>query len=172
MRCGSRAWSVGDGGVGVAVQAQEADGQAAQCCHDAGCVSCSDQGLVLLLGDDVDPVELCFLYASGHGSRRQGGRADAAVAGDEVDDLDGLCLFRDGVAYLGGAGEVIRAGASATLMVRPALPPLGKEGPPWPRIVRTWTTWPTVVPTSPSDTHALAAIRTKVALSHRVGIAK
>jgi hypothetical protein len=49
---------VGGGVVGVAVQPQDADRQAAQRCHDAWRVSGSDQGLVFLVGDVADPVEL------------------------------------------------------------------------------------------------------------------
>jgi tetratricopeptide (TPR) repeat protein len=43
--------AVGGGDVGVAVRAQEADGQAAQGCHDAGRVPGPDQGSVFLVGD-------------------------------------------------------------------------------------------------------------------------
>jgi hypothetical protein len=86
--------AVGGDDVGVAVQAQEADGQAAQRCHDVGCVSCSDQGLVFLVGDVADPVELVF-YMPVAPNQGLGRRAGTAVAGDEVDDLDGfLAIFR------------------------------------------------------------------------------
>jgi hypothetical protein len=46
------------GDVRVAVQAQQADGQAPQRSHDAGRVPGPDQGLVFLVGDVADPVEL------------------------------------------------------------------------------------------------------------------
>src|ERR1700691_4374433 len=102
--------AVGGGNVRVAVQAQDADGQTSQRRHDAGCVSCPDQGLVLLVGDVADPVELVFYVPVAADPGGQGLRARAVVAGDQVDDLDGLlALFRDGAADLrdlGGAGEV------------------------------------------------------------------
>jgi NAD(P)-dependent dehydrogenase (short-subunit alcohol dehydrogenase family) len=44
-----------DGDVHVAVQSQDADGQAAERRHDAGRVSCPDQGLVLLVGGPLPP---------------------------------------------------------------------------------------------------------------------
>lgn len=46
--------AVRGGDVGAAVQAQEADGQAAQRCHDVGCVLGSDQGFVFLVGGVAD----------------------------------------------------------------------------------------------------------------------
>ena len=49
--------AVGGGDVGVAVEAQEADGQAAQGCHDAGRVAGSDQGFVFLVGDVADILQ-------------------------------------------------------------------------------------------------------------------
>jgi len=42
--------AIGGGDVGVAVQAQEADGHVAQDCHDAGRVPGSDQRFVFLVG--------------------------------------------------------------------------------------------------------------------------
>ena len=57
----------------------------------------------------------------------QGGRAGVAVAGDEVDDLDGLLpLLGDRAADLrdlGGAGDPIQAGARTALIVRRARRP-------------------------------------------------
>jgi hypothetical protein len=48
---------VGGGDVGVAVQAQQADGQAAQRCHYPGRVSGPDQGFVFLVGDVADLLQ-------------------------------------------------------------------------------------------------------------------
>jgi hypothetical protein len=56
--------AVGGGDVGMAVQAWQADGQAAQRCHHAGRVSGSDQGFVFLVGDVADPVELVLYLSS------------------------------------------------------------------------------------------------------------
>ena len=115
--------AVGGDDVGLAVQAQEADGQAA-CCHHAGRVSCPDQRFVLLVGDVADPVELVFYVPVAADPGRQGGRVGVAVAGSDVDDLDGLlALFRDRAAQLrdwAASSNPIQAGASATLMVRRA----------------------------------------------------
>ena len=85
--------AIGGGDVGVAVQAQEADGQAAQRRHDAGRVSGPDQGSVFLVGDVADPVELVLYLPVAAGPRGQGDRVGIAVAGDPVDDLDGLLSF-------------------------------------------------------------------------------
>ena len=82
--------AVGGGDVGVAVQAQDAGGQAAQRCHDAGRVSCPDQRFVFLIGDVADPVKAVFYLPVAADPGGQGGRVGVAVAGDEVDDLDGL----------------------------------------------------------------------------------
>jgi hypothetical protein len=48
--------AVGGGDVVVAVQARQADGRAADGCHDAGRVPDPDQGLVFLAGDVADPA--------------------------------------------------------------------------------------------------------------------
>jgi hypothetical protein len=57
----------------------------------------------------------------------QGSRADIGVAGDEVDDLDGLLSFsRDRAAQLrdlGGAGDPIQDDARTALIVRRARRP-------------------------------------------------
>ena len=102
--------AVDGGDVGVAVQAQEADGQAPQRCHDAGRVSRSDQGFVFLVGDVTDPVELVLYVPVAADPGGQGVRAGVAVAGDEVDDLDGLLPLLDDRAAqlrdLGGAVEL------------------------------------------------------------------
>jgi len=99
---------VGGGDVGVAVQPQDADRRAAQRCHDARRVSGSDQGLVFLVGD-ADPVELVLYVPVAAAPGGEVGGFGLAVAGDEVDDLDGpLVLRRDGSAQLrdmGGAVE-------------------------------------------------------------------
>jgi hypothetical protein len=98
--------AAGGGDVGVAVQAQQADGQAAQRCHDAGCVPGPDQGLVLLVGDVADPVELVFYLPVTADPGREGGGVGSGVAGAEVDDLDGLLAFlRDGPADLRTPGR-------------------------------------------------------------------
>ena len=49
--------AVGGGDVGVAVDAEQADGQAAQRGHHAGRVSRPDQRFVFLVGDVPDPVD-------------------------------------------------------------------------------------------------------------------
>jgi hypothetical protein len=67
--------AVGGGNVPVTVQAQDADGQASQGCHHAGCVSCSDQGFVLLVSNVADPVGLCSRCASGRGPGQPGSPA-------------------------------------------------------------------------------------------------
>ena len=101
--------AVGGGDVGVAVQAQQADGQVAERRHHAGRVPGSDQGLVFLVGDVADPVELVFYLPVAADPGGQRGRVGPAVAGDQVDDPGGLLsLLRDGAADLrdlGGAGE-------------------------------------------------------------------
>ena len=66
--------AVGGGDVRVAVQAQDADGQASQRCHHAGCVSCPDQRLVLLVGHVADPVELVLDVPVAADPGGQGGR--------------------------------------------------------------------------------------------------
>jgi hypothetical protein len=48
------------GDISVAVQAQEADGEAAERCHDAGRVSRPDQRAVLLVSHVSHPVEAVF----------------------------------------------------------------------------------------------------------------
>ena len=45
------------GNVRVAVEAQQADGQAAQGGHDPGRVPGPDLGFILLVGDVADPVD-------------------------------------------------------------------------------------------------------------------
>jgi len=60
-------------------------------------VSCPDQGLVLLVSDIADPVELVFYMPVAAGPGGRGLRARAAVAGDQADDLDGLCATRRSV---------------------------------------------------------------------------
>jgi len=69
--------AVGGSDVGVAVQAQEADGQALQRRHQAGRISRSDQRFVLLVGDVADPVKL-VLYV-GRGPRVAGSAARSLV---------------------------------------------------------------------------------------------
>src|SRR5579872_266852 len=100
---------VGGGDVRMAVEAQQADGQAAQRCHDPGSVTCPDQGFVFLVGDVADPVELVLDVPVAAGPGGQGCGAGITVAGDQVDDLDGLLpVLGDGAAQLrdlGGAGE-------------------------------------------------------------------
>ena len=119
--------AVGGGDVRVAVQVQDADGQTPQRCHHAGCVSCPDQGFVLLVGDVADPVELVLDVPVASDPGGQGLRARAAVAGDQVDDLDSLLPFlRDRPAQLrvwAAPSNSIQAGASAALMVRRARRP-------------------------------------------------
>ena len=101
--------AIGGGDVGVAVQAQEADGHVAQDCHDAGRVPGSDQRFVFLVGHVTDPVALVLYLPVATDPGGQGSRAGIGVAGDEVDDLDGLLsLSRDRAAQLrdlGCAGE-------------------------------------------------------------------
>src|ERR1700677_4207763 len=87
--------AVGGGDVRVAVQAQDADGQTSQRRHDAGCVSCPDQGLVLLVSDVADSVELVLDGPGAADPGGQGLRARAAAAGDQVGDLDGLLALLD-----------------------------------------------------------------------------
>jgi hypothetical protein len=119
--------AVGGGDAGMAVQAQEADGQAAQRCHDAGCVSGSDQGLVFLVGDVADPVELVLDLPVAADPGRQGGGIGVTIAGDEVDDLDGLLTLlvtvRRSCATWAAPANSIQAGASTALTVRRALRP-------------------------------------------------
>ena len=114
--------AVGGGDVGVAVQAQKADGQAAQRCHDAGRVAGPDQGSVFLVGDVADPVELVLDVPVAADPGGQGGGLGLTVAGNEVDDLDGLlALCRDGAAQLAtwaAPANSIQAGARTALMVR------------------------------------------------------
>ena len=112
MRCGD---------VGVTVQPQEADGQAAQRCHDAGCVPGSDQRLVFLVGNVADPVELVVDLPVAEDPGGQGGRVGRPVAGDEVDDLDRLlALLRDRAADLrdlGRAGELDLSSSTEILVI-------------------------------------------------------
>ena len=82
--------AVGGGDVGVAVQAQQADGQAPQRRHDAGRVPGSDQGLVFLVGNVADPVQLVLYFPVAPDPGGQGGRVGRPVARDQADDLDGL----------------------------------------------------------------------------------
>jgi hypothetical protein len=99
--------AVGGGDVSVAVQAQQADGQAAQRCHDAGRVAGPDQRFVLLVGHVPDPVKAVFYFSVAADPGGQGDRVGAAVAGDEADDLDGLlAVLRDRAA---GPAAVVRA---------------------------------------------------------------
>ena len=101
--------AVGGGDVGVAVQSQQADGQVAERRHDAGRVPGSDQRFVFLIGHVTDPVELVLYLPVATDPGGQGSRAGIGVAGDEVDDLDGLpALLGDRTADLrdlGGAVE-------------------------------------------------------------------
>ena len=87
--------SVGGGDVGVAVEAEQADGEVAEGGHDAGGVSGSDLGFVFLVGDVADPVELVLhvpVPADPGGERGRVGGFGAG-AGDEVDDFDGFLSF-------------------------------------------------------------------------------
>jgi hypothetical protein len=101
--------AVGGGDVGLAVQAQQADGQAAQRGHHAGRVSCPDQRFIFQVRYVADPVKTVFCLPVAADPGGQGGRVRVAVAGDEVDDLGGLAaLVRDRAAQLrdlSGAGE-------------------------------------------------------------------
>ena len=82
--------AVGGGDVVVPVQAQEADGEAAERCHDPGRVPGPDLGLVFLVGDVANPVELVLDVPVPADPRGQRLRVGVTVAGDEVDDLYGL----------------------------------------------------------------------------------
>src|SRR6185437_3582454 len=119
--------AIGGGDVGVAVQAQEADGQAAQDCHDAGRVPGSDQRFVFLVGHVTDPVELVLYLPVATDPGGQGSRADIGVACDEVDDLDGLLSFlvtvRRSCATWAAPANPIQAGARTALIVRRARRP-------------------------------------------------
>src|SRR5512140_556292 len=114
--------TVGGGDVGVAVEAEQADGQAAQRRHHPRRVSRPDQGFVFLIGHVPDPVKAVFYLPVAPHPGRQGGGIGVAVAGNEVDDFDGLLSVPgDGAAQLrdlGRAGDSIQAGTSATLIVR------------------------------------------------------
>jgi len=100
--------AVGGGDVDLAVQAQEADGKAAQRRHHTRRVSRPDQRFVLLISHVPHPVKAVFdlLVAAGPGG--QGGRAGIAVAGDEVDDFDSLLpVLRDRAAQLRDLGSAL-----------------------------------------------------------------
>jgi hypothetical protein len=97
--------AAGGGDGAVAVQAQQADGQAAQRCHHAGRVPGPDQGLVFLVGDVADPVKTVSRLPVPADPGCQCGRAGVAVAGDQVDGLDGLlALLGDRAAQLRDLG--------------------------------------------------------------------
>src|SRR3984957_1812987 len=92
----------------MAVQPQDTDGEAAERCHDTGSISGPDQRFVLLVGDVADPVELVLDVPVAADPGGQGLRGGGAVAGDQVDDLDGLlALLRDGAAQLGDLGGTV-----------------------------------------------------------------
>jgi hypothetical protein len=57
----------------VAVQAQQADGQAAQRGHHTGRVSCPDQRFILLMSHVADPVKPVFYLPVAADPGRQGG---------------------------------------------------------------------------------------------------
>jgi len=102
--------SVGGGDVVVSVEAQDADGEAAEGGHDAGCVSGPDQGFVFLVGDVADPVELVFdvPVASDPPGQHGGIGATGIGAGDQVDDFDGLlAVAGDGAPQLGDLGGAL-----------------------------------------------------------------
>ena len=96
--------------VVLAVQAQETDGQAPQRGHHAGRVSGPDQRFVFQVSYVPDPVQTIFYLPVALDPGSQGGRIDVPVAGDQVDDLDGLL-------------PVLRDGAAQALMVRRARRP-------------------------------------------------
>jgi len=73
-----------------------------------GRVSGSDLGFVFLVQGVADPVELVLDLPVAADPGGQGLRAGIAVAGDEVDDLDGLLpLLRDRAAYLRDLGRAV-----------------------------------------------------------------
>src|SRR5579872_2539299 len=87
--------------VVVAVQAQETDGQAPQRGHHTWRVSRSDQRFVFQVSDVPDPVKTIFYLPVIPDPGGKRGRVGVFVAGDQVDDLDGLLpVLRDGAAQL------------------------------------------------------------------------
>src|SRR6185312_16128913 len=100
--------AVGGGDVGVAVQAEQADRQAAQRCHHAGRVPGPDQGFVFLVGNVADPVELVLDVPVAADPGGQRGSTGVAVAGDQVHDLDRLLAVpRDRAAQLRDLGSAV-----------------------------------------------------------------
>src|SRR5690242_6795406 len=94
--------------VALAVQAQEADGQAPQRGHHPGRVSRPDQRFVFQVSHVPHPVKTVFYLPVTADPRGQGRRAGVAVAGDEVDDLDGLLpVLGDGAAQLRDLGRAL-----------------------------------------------------------------
>jgi hypothetical protein len=72
------------------------------------------RGLVFLVGDVADPVELVLYVPVAGDPGGEVGGIGLAVAGDEVDDLDGpLALRRDGAAQLRDLGR--RTGSRKTI---------------------------------------------------------
>ena len=79
--------------------------------HHAGRISRPDQRFVLLVGD-VDPVKPVLDVPVAADPGRQGGWVGDAVAGDEVDDFDGLlAVLRDRAAQLRDLGRAVPFGA-------------------------------------------------------------
>jgi hypothetical protein len=113
--------AVSGGDAGVAVQAQQADGQAAQRGHHTGRVSRPDQRFILLISHVADPVKPGFYLPVAADPGRQGGGtgaavAGSAVAGNDVHDPGGLLAFlRTGTARGGSCAASPAAPGSPTV---------------------------------------------------------
>jgi hypothetical protein len=110
------------------LQSRTGDGMTNSPHNDAGRVSCSDQGLVFLVRDVANvPLELVPNFPVAFDPGGQGGGIGLAVAGDDVDDLDGLlALFvtvRRNCATWAAPSNSIQVGARMTLTVRRARRP-------------------------------------------------
>ena len=79
--------------------------------HHPGRVSRPDQRFVFQVSHVPHPVKTIFYLPMAPDPGGQGGRVDVFVAGDQVDDLDGLRpVLRDGAAQLRDLGGAVEPG--------------------------------------------------------------